>query len=80
MSVELVQEFLVRCLAVNMSILLLWGGAIAIAGDSIYRLHGRFFRYLTREKFDESHYAGLRSYKMATIFLIVVPMIALSLM
>jgi hypothetical protein len=80
MNIELVQEFLLRCLAVNAGIVLLWGGAIAVVGDSIHRLHGKFFKYLTREKFDEIHYSGLRSYKMATIFLNVVPMVALSLM
>ncbi|MGZ0172223.1 MAG: DUF6868 family protein [Planctomycetales bacterium] len=49
------------------------------AGDSIHRLHGKFFKYLTREKFDEIHYSRLRSYKMATIFRNVVPLVALSL-
>ena len=39
------------------------GRAIAVAGDLIHRLHGKFFKHLTREKFDEIHYSGLRSNK-----------------
>lgn len=77
MNVEMIQEFLVWCLAINAGILTLWVGMIAIAGDWIYRLHGALFKHLSRESFDAIHYGGMAAYKMTIVLLTGVPLLVL---
>ncbi len=48
------------------------------AHDRMYRLHGRWFK-LPVETFDALHYAGLAAYKIGTILLNLVPLIAMYL-
>ena len=77
MNVEVIREFLLWSLAVNVGILVLWLGMITVAGDAIYRLHNGMFKHLSRESFDAIHYGGLAAYKMAVGLLNGVPLVAL---
>lgn len=77
MNVESIRKFLLSCLVINVGILLLWLGAITLAGDEIYALHSGMFRDLSRESFDAIHYAGIAAYKMAVGLFNGVPLVAL---
>lgn len=77
MNVELIREILVWSLTVNAGILLLWIGMIGAAGDFIYRVHGKFFKHLTRESFDAIHYGSMVAFKMAVVLFNGVPLVAM---
>ena len=57
-------------------VLFIWSGVFVFADDWMYRLHARWFK-LSVETFDVMHYAGLSVYKIGTILLNLVPLIAL---
>lgn len=77
MNVEMIQKFLLGCLAVNAGILFLWAGMLTVAGDWIYRVHRTIFKHLSRESFDAIHYGGMAAYKMATVLFTGVPLLVL---
>ncbi len=77
MNVESIRKFLLSCLVINVGILLLWAGAITLAGDQIYELHSGMFKHLSRETFDAIHYASLAAFKMAIGLFNAVPLVAL---
>ncbi len=80
MNAQMIQEFLIWCLAVNAGILVLWIGMIGVAGDLIYNVHSKFFKHLSRETFDAIHYGGMAAFKMAVVLLNAVPASVLWLM
>ena len=63
MNVEAALKFLGWCTLVNWLLLLVWWVFLAAGGDSIYRLHGKWFK-ISRETFDATHYAGMAFFKM----------------
>ena len=76
MSLEMVSAALLWCAAINYGLLLWWFLAFLLARDSIYRLHGRWFR-MAPDQFDMLHYAGMALYKIGILLLNLVPYIAL---
>ena len=76
MTPELLIPFLGWTSLVNMALLLIWWGMIALAGDAIFRLHSRYFSF-SRSDFDRFHYAAMGSYKLAILFFNLVPYLVL---
>lgn len=63
---------------INYGVLLLWFLFFIVAHDSIYLLHGRWFR-LSIEQFDMVHYAGMAIYKIGILLLNLVPWLTLQM-
>lgn len=76
MTVNELKEFLLCCLVINYSILLLWFGVFVMSHDWLYRSHTRWFR-LSFEAFDALNYGGMAIYKVGIILLNLVPLLAL---
>ncbi|MFN8609469.1 MAG: hypothetical protein U0931_18165 [Vulcanimicrobiota bacterium] len=64
------------CTLVNYFVLMVWFLALIVAKDSIYRLHGIWFR-LSQEQFDQIHYGGMAVYKILVLVLNFVPYLVL---
>lgn len=69
-------HFLGACTLINYLILSIWFLALVLARDSIYRLHGIWFR-LSHEQFDTLHYGGMAVYKILVLVLNFVPYLVL---
>lgn len=67
------------CTLINLALLAMWFGLLALAHDWVYHLHTRWFT-LSVERFDGIHYAGMAFYKIAIFLLNLAPLLALSLM
>jgi hypothetical protein len=76
MTIETVRRVLLWCTVINYGILLVWFLFFMLAHDSMYQLHGRWFR-VSVDQFDMLHYAGMSIYKLGIILLNLVPYIAL---
>jgi hypothetical protein len=76
MNIESVRSALLWCAVVNYGILLVWFLFFVLAHDSMYGLHGKWFR-LSVEQFDMLHYAGMSIFKIGIILFNVVPYVAL---
>ncbi|MNT93300.1 hypothetical protein D3C72_2347360 [compost metagenome] len=79
MDIVELKRFLLYCLAINYSILLLWFLVFSCAHDGLLRLHNRWFQ-LSRERFDALHYAAMALYKTGVLLLNLTPWLALQLM
>ena len=79
MNIETVRRVLLWCTIINYGILLVWFLFFMLAHDSMYQLHGRWFR-LSVEQFDMLHYVGISVYKLGIILLNLVPYIALHIL
>jgi len=69
---------LLWCVALNYAMLFVWFGALVLAHDWIYGLHGRWFK-ISVEAVDAINYAGLAIYKIGILLLDLVPLVALYL-
>jgi len=78
MTIHEIKEFLLGCVGINYALLIIWFGAFVCAHDSLYRIHGAWFR-LSRENFDMLHYGGMAVYKIAILMFNLVPLLALYL-
>jgi hypothetical protein len=76
MSIEFARAFLIRCTIFNYVVLIVWFLVFLLAGDWLYRLHGRWFQF-TRPQFAALHYGGMSVYKIGILLLNLVPLIAL---
>lgn len=76
MTIETIRAALGWCAIINMGLLLWWFFAIAILHDWVYKWHSKWFK-LSREKFDEIHYAGIAFFKIAIFVFNIVPYFAL---
>lgn len=76
MSIELLIKFLGWCAVINFGLLLWWVFFISYAHDWTYRLHTKFL-HISKERFDEIHYAGIAFYKRSIIVFNVTPCLAL---
>ena len=76
MTINVIKDVLLWCTGLNYAVLLIWFGSFVFAHDWMYSLHGRWFK-LSVETFDTIHYAGLAIYKIGTLLLNLVPLIAL---
>ena len=78
MDIEVVRSFLGWCTVFNWILLLVWWGYIALAGDWVYRLHGKWFK-ISRETFDAMHYGGMGLFKLLVMVFNLVPYLVLRL-
>ena len=78
MSINMLTEFLGWCSVLNIALLFWWVFFITIAHDWVYHVHTRWF-YLTMERFDAIHYAGIAFYKLSIIIFNVAPYLALKI-
>ncbi len=78
MTVELLQALLGWSGLINMGILLLWFLLIFTFPDWIYEIHRKFYP-ISRESFNNIHYAGMMIYKLFSFMFFIVPYIALRL-
>jgi hypothetical protein len=78
MEVETLLSLLGWCTLINWILLLMWWGIFVVAGDWVYRMHGKWFD-LSRTTFDATHYAGMAFYKMLIFMFNLVPYLALRL-
>jgi len=76
MTLRLLSDFLLWCMALNYAVLLCWFLAFSLGHSWLRRLHGRWFR-LSDERFDAIHYACMALYKLGILLLNLVPYIAL---
>ncbi len=77
MSVELIREALGWSTLINWLFLVLWFLFFALMRDGMFRLHTRWFRHLSPERFDSIHYLGMALFKMAVLIFNLVPYLAL---
>jgi len=76
MTIQVLREFLLWCLVINMGLLLWWFLFMTLAHDWVYRMHTKWFK-LSMETFDTIHYAGMAFFKIAIFVLNLVPYLAL---
>lgn len=79
MTVELLRSALAWCSVIDIGILLFWFLAFTMAGDWMYRIHGRFFK-ISRESFTMANYCGLGLFKLAILVFNLVPYLALRIL
>jgi len=72
-------NFFMWCLIVNAIFFVLWFVVFLAAGDTIYRIHARWFD-ISREKFASIHYRLMAQYKLAILVLNFVPWLALRIL
>jgi hypothetical protein len=77
-DIEVVRSFLAWCTLMNWILLLVWWVGFAVAGDWIYRVHGKWFQ-LSRPAFDATHYAGMAFYKILIFVFNLIPYLVLRL-
>lgn len=75
---EATAQVLIRCTIMGVIVLLIWGGALMLAGDLVYSAHAKIFP-MSRQQFDLIHYAGTLSTKAAVSLLFFFPYIAIRL-
>ena len=78
MTVELLQALLGWSGLINLGVLLCWFLLISIVPGWIYELHHKFYP-ISRESFNNIHYAGMMIYKLFSFMFFIVPYIALRL-
>ena len=75
---EIVGQILIRCTVMGVVVLLVWWGALELAGDLVYSTHSRIAP-MTREQFETIHYIGLLMTKAGVSLLFFFPYIAIRL-
>ena len=73
---EVIAKILLRCWIFGFIMLLFWWGAIAIAGDLIFGVHGDMFN-LTRSQLNAIHYCGMGLTKLAVGLFFFIPWISI---
>ena len=72
-------QVLIRCLIMGISVLFIWWGALALAGDLAYKIHSSAVLSVSREQFDVIHYTGMLLTKAAITILFLFPYIGIRL-
>lgn len=78
MTIETLRDMLAWCTVIDYIILLIWFFFILFAHDWMYRIHSKWFK-ISREKFDEIHYAGMALFKIGILLFNLAPYLALRL-
>lgn len=76
MTLELVRDALGWCAVLNLVVLASWFATFSLAHDTVHRIHYRWFK-VTEERFDAIHYKAMITFKLAWLFLNIVPYLAL---
>lgn len=79
MTLSVLKEFLLWCLAADYALLLVWFLLFVAARGWMYRLHTRWFR-ISEQTFDLVHYAGMAGFKLAIVIFNLAPWLALVVM
>jgi Family of unknown function (DUF6868) len=75
---ETLARVLLRCWIFNFLLLLFWVAAFALAGDSIYRIHGRLFG-ISQHELDVIFYCGIGLLKLCVLVFFFFPWLAIRL-
>ena len=78
MTLEILTGFLAWCTLFNLVVLFLWWLALAVAGDCMRRLHGRWFDIGDTEM-AAVHYRVLAQFKVLWVFFNLTPYLVLRL-
>ena len=62
MDILNLEAFLLWCLIINYSILIVWFIMIVVAKDFVYNIHTKWFN-IPKDKFDSIHYMWMGFYK-----------------
>jgi hypothetical protein len=73
---EVIAKILLRCWIFGFILLLFWWGAIALAGDLVFDVHGDMFD-LTRAQLIVIHYCGMGLTKLAVGLFFFIPWISI---
>jgi hypothetical protein len=71
-------KVLLRCWVIGFIVLMIWFGAVMLAGDFVYGVHGNMFD-LTRPQLNSIHYCGMGLLKLVVAMFFFVPWIAIRL-
>ena len=75
---EVTAQILIRCTVMGVIVLLIWWGALELAGDLAYSVHTKIAP-MSRQQFDIIHYIGILMTKAAVSLLFFFPYIAIRL-
>jgi len=75
---RLVASVLIRCVILSVAVMLLWSGAVVIAGDFAYGVHAGMFD-ITRHEFDLLNYYGIALTKLFAFTFFFLPYISILL-
>jgi hypothetical protein len=78
MTVESLRDMLAWCTVIDYIVLLIWFFFFVFAHDWLYRVHSKWYK-ISREKFDEIHYAGMALFKIGILLFNLAPYLALRL-
>lgn len=79
MTVEFVRQVLAWCSLFNLLILMAWFVGFLLAGDGMYRMHGKLFS-ISRETFDAVHYGSMAFFKLTVVVFNLVPYLVLRML
>jgi len=75
---DAVAKILLRCWVFGFLLLLFWFGAVTLAGDFVYGVHGSMFD-LSRHELDLIHYCGMGLTKLVVGLFFFIPWVAIRL-
>jgi hypothetical protein len=75
---EVIAKILLRCWIFGFIMLMFWWGAVTIAGDLVFGVHGDMFG-LTRSQLNVIHYCGMGLTKLAVVLFFFIPWISIRL-
>ena len=78
MDIQILISFFMWCTILNIGLLMFSFLMLAVAGDFVYRMHGKWFP-MSRERFNAVIYSFIGFYKIIVIVFNVVPWIALAI-
>lgn len=73
---DTLSKVLLRCWVIGFIVLLIWFGAVMVAGDFVYGVHGKMFD-LTRTQLNSIHYCGMGLLKLVVAMFFLFPWIAI---
>lgn len=76
MDIQTLTTFFMWCTIINGGILVLWALTCMLALDWVFRMHSKWFN-ISRDAFNVAIYSFLGLFKIAFIFLNVVPYVSL---
>ena len=75
---DALDKILLRCWIFGFLLLLFWFGAVTLAGDFVYSVHGSMFD-LTRPQLNVIHYCGMGLTKLVVGLFFFVPWVSIRL-
>lgn len=75
---EVAAQILIRCTVIGVIVLLIWWGALELAGDFAYGVHSKIAP-MSRDQFELIHYVGMLMTKAGVSLLFFFPYIAIRL-